>query len=242
MTLVNKFVFLCYVCVSIHLCAAITKDDIKTSVLTTFKDQFLKQQPGILSENVRVVILNEAEIDDVVGDIGSFKIDLPFDIDVLGKTVRPVELFSVGTNEPLAKLQIVVLVEGKTYFVKAGKRFFKGDIIRDTDVYVELLDMQGKPRRSIMGIEDVIGQEATSVITVGTIMTRTIIRTVPDVKRGEAITIYLMGNGLELKLKGESMEEGYIGDTILIRSDVHKNKTFKGEIIDSSTVQVLFIN
>lgn len=241
MTLVNRVVFLCYVCVSIHLFAVVTKEDIKTSILTTFKEQFLKQQPGISSENVRVVILNEANIDDVIGDIGFFTIDLPADIDVLGKTVRPVELYDLE-SEPLATLQIVVLVEGKTNFVKAGKRLLKGDIIRDTDIYVELLDMQGKPRRSIISTNNVIGQEASSVITVGTIITRTMIRTVPDIKRGDEVTIYLMGAGVELKLKGEAMEEGYIGDTILIRSDVHKNKTFKGEIIDSSTVQVLFVN
>jgi flagella basal body P-ring formation protein FlgA len=237
--LVSRVFLVCCIFLSTQLVAVVTKDQLKNSIISEFKQQFLKHHATVDSKDVRVVILNEAAIDDVSVTIGSSVLDLEEDIDVLGKTVRPVTLLTKDGHF-LDKLQVVVLVEAKITYFKSSKRIHKGDIIRKDDFYPIILDMKGRPKKSIFFLEEIVGQQAAYAITAGTIITRRMVRDFPDVEVGDIITVFLVGENLELKIKGQALDEGYTGDTIRLKSDVHKKKMLKGEIIGPSSVQVFF--
>jgi len=237
---VNKlfFIFLVW-CTTL---VGVTSDEVLSSIQERFENQLRAHWPGIVTENITVKILNYLDIEDSISsDVYYTQLDLPEQIDVIGRTVRPLELYSKD-NELLDKIPVVVSAKARNRYYKASKRIYKGDIIRESDIRSEVMDMHGKPKRSVFNRDDIVGQQADSVISKGTVITSWMVRPIPTILEGDKITVFLVGENLELKIKGIALDDGYLGESIRVKSDVHKKKTLKGEIIDSSTVKVFFIN
>ncbi|MFC1751946.1 flagellar basal body P-ring formation chaperone FlgA, partial [Thermoproteota archaeon] len=115
-------------------------------------------------------------------------------------------------------------------------------LITSPDIEIKDMNIYGKPIQAFDKIEQVLGKEAKLTIGGNVVLTKWMIQQIPMVRQGQPINIVVASEGLEIIVKGESLEDGYIGDNIKARTLLKETKILKGEVIDSSSIKIFCNN
>ena len=116
------------------------------------------------------------------------------------------------------------------------------DVLTKDDLVQVSKEFLGYPGKRVYNFDDVIGMESILTIAKDTVLWMKMLRPVPDVHYGDKVFIIVKNGVLEIKIKGELLDDGRIGDVVRVRSGFKSGKIIEGTVIDRQHVQASFLN
>ncbi len=102
--------------------------------------------------------------------------------------------------------------------VVAAESLARGAVIRPADLRLEQGGVMEEASDAFHAIDQVVGQETTRVIPMGTILDRKSIRPPLLVRRGERVTVSARSAGIQVRTRAKARQEGSLGDLIEVES------------------------
>jgi flagella basal body P-ring formation protein FlgA len=155
----------------------------------------------------------------------------------LGRSSILVQLID-SNRRPISTIKAIVDVTAIGNYVVATKVLPKGHEITSSDVVIRRDTVNGQSRLAFGSLTSVIGKEATSTISEGSTLTQLVVRDIPDVRKGDIVWVDYRHGGIQVRIQGESLGDGKIGDKVRVRLRLDSHKVMEGEIVDSTTVRV----
>jgi flagella basal body P-ring formation protein FlgA len=201
----------------------------------------LQDYPSLVSGDVSVSIKNEDILGIFSKGAASFSLVFPHRSSVLGRTAIPCQ-FLDKKGEVIQEVKVVAEVDAQSLFYQTVRRIKAGTPIQASDVEEISLSLQGRDRRRARHLSDIVGQVARTSIVAETVLFSYMLDDIPDIKKGSPVRVIIYKNDFELKIKGHVLEDGNVGDTIRVRTQLKSNKVLYGEVIDEQTIRYNFID
>lgn len=141
-----------------------------------------------------------------------------------------------NTNGTTLKSLITLRITVSKKVLRTKKSINAGEEISNADVeeVVESIsEVRGEPIQSFSSK----GNIAAIRIPEGTILTRTMVETKPDVLAGETVSAYVAQGSVVVKLNATARESGSVGD--IIRVVTGDNKLLRGKIENETVVRIV---
>lgn len=95
--------------------------------------------------------------------------------------------------------------------------------IRDTDVTERRILVDALDDEPLLGMKQVVAQQAARELKPGTLMTAKTVQPVPLARSGQFVTVVLSRGGVRIKTVGRAMEDGSYGQTIKVKNEATKD-------------------
>jgi len=163
-------------------------------------------------------------------------------VSVLGESSRGEVMFSITAANGSRGGEGWANFSAWTQARMAAKRVHPGDrltadmfVLRDVDVaYGQAHELRGvilEPETPVTGLE------ARQSVLEGQMLLSTSVQRVPDLRRGDTVTVQLVSNGLSLQTQGVAEEPAYTGDQVRVSASKTKRELV-GRLSPSGTVEV----
>ena len=167
--------------------------------------------------------------------------------DQLQVTFNPADEKLLNLSEPLFKFNIeprqvrdlgevswnVAMFTGSTSqkgIIKANARAWQnqvvlakpiayGQVVRSDDVSEKRILADRLPTDSLLNMDQVVGQQSSRDLIVGSVVNARMVNGVPLVKPGQLVTITVTSGAVQVKTAGRAMEEGCYGQTVKVRNE-----------------------
>ena len=235
------FLFVFHIFFSDLVFANLSKDVVIDDLRKQYLQKVLTDYPVLDSKDIKVDFLTGEQY--FVPPLGSESYIFKFlpESDVLGRTILPLSFVDKDSNL-ITKVNVITDIKATKEFVCAVKTLKKGKVILNNMVKLKRLDFRGRSPNSCYSINDVLNKVPVSTLGKGTIITESMIKLNPVVKKHEHVSIFVKKKAFELTINGVALDEGGVGETIRVRTSLGKGKILKGEIIDSESVKVSLFN
>ncbi len=94
-----------------------------------------------------------------------------------------------------------------------------GETVHRDDLMMQQGNLAELPNRSVIDIENIVGQAATRAIEPGQPLQEHFFRSLPLVERNQRVVIEARGQGFRIEREGQALEPGALGDRIRARFD-----------------------
>lgn len=155
----------------------------------------------------------------------------------VGRSVIPVGLVN-SRRRVFSTVKAVVDVSVDASYVVAARTISKGQRIASEDVVLRRGIVNDVSRQVFGSVDMVVDKEVVSTISDGMPVTQLCVRDVPDVHRGDFVLVDYRNGAIQLRVPGEALADGRIGDRIRVRLKLDSHKIMEGKIVDSTTVRV----
>ena len=137
-----------------------------------------------------------------------------------GKTgwVGPVSLTATFwvDGKPIIKVPMSATVAVKLRFLKAAKKIVRGQVIGPNDIVVVHKMANTLNRRYLRDPKDAVGKEVVRTVFRGQFLTKSMIRNVPLVKKGQQIRILAENDHVRVTTLGRALQDGQSGDKVKV--------------------------
>jgi flagella basal body P-ring formation protein FlgA len=215
-------------------------EKLKIYVKESVANKMLQDFPFLSSKDIKISI-DDSYQKTIPATACSFRLHFSSNAKFLGKTVLPIKYFDAQNNY-LARNYLTFMANAFTNFVYTTATLKKGQRIQASDLTLKYQTILGKPSQCLKKLSAALGQQTRHNIAASSYLTTWMIEEVPDIRKGDKIAIVIKKRHLQLKVKGQALENGTCGQTIKIKSLMNNKKILEGEIIDSKNVQVTLIN
>lgn len=113
----------------------------------------------------------------------------------------------------------------------------RGHLLTRRDLKMVRQDLAGLPRGYISKLKDGLGMKLKRNLLAGTPLTPAMIAKPRIIKRGQVISIVVQSGGIEVRMKGEALAEGAVGERIRVVNRASRKK-LEGIVLSSGEVQV----
>jgi flagella basal body P-ring formation protein FlgA len=140
--------------------------------------------------------------------------------------------------------RVPVQLSTKAYglFFKTKKVIIQGDLITEENCEPVFQEIRTKHIFAIREKADCLGQETLMTLAQGTILSTNLIRPIPIIRKGDNVLIILKKQNIELKFKGEALQDGNKQRKIRVRSFWKDQRILEGEVVDSKNVEVKLLD
>ncbi|MBU0572994.1 MAG: flagellar basal body P-ring formation chaperone FlgA [Candidatus Margulisiibacteriota bacterium] len=151
------------------------------------------------------------------------------------RAILPISIFVDGIEQD----RINLFVKANVYkdILVSSQKIMKGDPLSSTNVRLEEREISMVPSNYFTDEEKVSGQVAQYLIREGAAIFDWMVRTLPDVARGDTVKIIVESPGVRVVASGRAMEEGKIGDRIKVKREDVKSY-LEATVISSGEVEV----
>ncbi len=170
-------------------------------------------------------------------EIASYNYQVVSYSNYLGKSYIPVQLIGPKGN-PVGRIQVAVEANGTGSYIAAARQLSKGDVIVSSDLVVKRDTLLGQQLSGFGIIESLVGKEAVSAIAEGAMITKMVVRSVPDVRRGETVFVDFRNGPIQVRVNGVALGDARIGDNVKVRLKLESHRVMEGEVIDTTTVRI----
>jgi flagella basal body P-ring formation protein FlgA len=147
---------------------------------------------------------------------------------------------NVRCSEPVAwSIFVPVRVERYTEVVVVAKALSRQQIIQPGDVRLERLESTQLAHGYFDEIASVIGQQTKRALTPGEVLSDAHVVAPKLVARGQQVTLFSARPGLTVRMKGEALEDGAVGQRIRVRNRTSK-RIVEGYVEPSGAIRVAF--
>ena len=209
------------------------KAEVKEKVLS----KILKDYPFLSTQDVSIEVPDTEQFRTVPENGTSFRIDIEGHSSFLGRTLLPLQ-FLDEKGEPAGKRSALINVTARYRYFRTKAAIQTGTILSEQDLEGSYEEVQGKPPQSVVDLQTVVGKEVKATIPKDALLIARMVQAVPAVRQGDKVSIHCRSGNLELKIHGEAMEPGIIGEKIRVKSLLKERKILEGEIVDSKNVNV----
>ena len=91
-----------------------------------------------------------------------------------------------------------------------------GEILSRDDLSVKTMELDHLPRGAVLTMDDLVGLELLRNMRAGYPVRSNQVRTPPELRRGETVTIDFKIPGLHLQAQGEALEDGHKGQEVRV--------------------------
>ncbi len=240
---INKFIIIVlFSCLSTSLAfGSVSVSSITSEIQSKVIQKILIDNPEVIAENIIVNIKPNTLNPSIPENCHSYSYKIFNKSNLLGRTFIPVYLLDKN-NKRIKKIPLIIDSDAKAIFYRTNKKIKIGNMIKKQDIYKVTESLIGKSNIIYNKIDNIVGKEAKINILKDSLLTSQHIRSIPDIYKGNNVLIVLKKGSLELKTKGKSLDDGIIGDKIMVQTLGMSRKLLKGEIIDKDKVQVNIIN
>lgn len=200
-------------------------------------ETILRQQSGGFSDVSLNIAVSLPPTIPSMGAVVSYNYQLVAYSNYLGRSYIPVQLLGRG-NVRLARIQVTVDAVGEGNVVVTTRQLSKGDIISSSDLAIKRDTLLGQQRTGFGLIDDVVGKETLSAIGAGSMVTRLTIRSVPDIRRGDSVSVDYRNGPIRLRILGIALADAKIGEKLKVRLKLESHRIMEGEVIDATTVRI----
>ena len=137
----------------------------------------------------------------------------------------------VATVPVIASFQLIGPV------VEAAHEIPRGKTIDRQDVRVVERDVTALSDRRLTRAEEAIGQEMSVMVVAGTVLTRTLVKQVPTIAKGEHVVLVGVRPGLRVEASGQALEDGFLNGPIRVKN-LDFNKVLVGVVRGARQVEV----
>jgi len=121
--------------------------------------------------------------------------------------------------------------------VVAARDIRSGEVLSRRDVRLEQREFRTDKVRWLRTLNDAVGATVRSALGVGQMVRPDDLTRTFYVRRGESVTVHLMGRGFSMKTRSRALESGELGSTIAVQGTGGKGR-FYARVIDVRTVEV----
>ena len=200
------------------------------------RDRLVQQQPYLLPDSIHVEVQNGDAIVALQPQAVSANIDWAGGkYQLLGRSVFPIRLLDT-TGRQLGRYGAVASVSAKAPLLETNRLLLQGDVVVSSDLQVRISDAQAQPSGALRSLSEVVGREVVSTLPAASIVAASMVREVPDVRRGALLTGVFLRDALRFELKGEALSDAKIGQKIKMRLQVGARRVVEGQVVDAKTV------
>ncbi len=204
-----------------------------------YKEKIVTDHPKVVSRSVSVVFFNEQELRYPENGV-SYRFSFPEGADLLGRTLLPLT-FMDRYGDPVLEIKVAAEVTAKSYYLRTLKQLKRRSKLTEKMVERVLLDTYGKPLNSVFDFNEILGKEIKATVAKNTIITSGMVQHPQIIRKGDHVLILLETEGMSLRLKGRSLDDGALNEMIRVQSSYKSRRILQGEVIDESTVRVSFM-
>ena len=170
----------------------------------------------------------------VARDAGEVRV-LPYQEIRRGGQVLKCGLFRNG--QAVQSFNVRVRVRTFERVLVARRDLARHTVLQDSHVVLERRETTYLNAPPVVDAAGLFGRRTTRYIPAGEILTQKMLEPVPVVRKGHAVTVRFIKNGLEITLPGLAREDGRPGEEIRVKCPPTR-RTFKAAVLDSVTVLV----
>jgi flagella basal body P-ring formation protein FlgA len=140
-------------------------------------------------------------------------------------------------SDLLQTIPVLAQVQVKTEVAIAVRTINSKAKMSNQDVEMSLREITNLDGKFVTCIDDISDQQAKRMIPLGTMITGDMLEGVPLVKRGQLVSVLYNRSGLEIKLVGKAMQNGYRDEVVQVRNERSK-EIFRAKVIGAGQVLV----
>jgi flagella basal body P-ring formation protein FlgA len=134
------------------------------------------------------------------------------------------------------RLQIPVRVRLFNEVATAVKTIFRGEAVKAENISLEKKEVTNYTDIDLMPVDEIIGKKARNNISEGSIITRLSLESEKTINRGDKVKIVVEAGAIRISATGEALQDGAIGDMILVKREGTQVK-LKGRVsLDGSVI------
>lgn len=202
--------------------------------------KFLDEYPKIASKDVTLTVSSRQDMS-IPKESKSWKLHMQEGAHYLGNTVVSLSYFDQSDTE-LKRVTLIFQLKAKGHFTKAKQVLYRDDIVSTANAEDVLEDIEGKPFAVSPPLERALGKRVMSTIAKGAVLTDALLKPVPLIKQGDKVLIILKKQNIELKFKGDALQDAQKGGRIKVRTTLPDHKVLEGEVVDSKNVEVRLLD
>ena len=207
--------------------------------LTSVMEQYvLAKYPHWQDCKVSITLLYA---DKTIADLAATKGEVEISVAETYKNLKPLGNVVFPLKITVDNTAQIVLVRAKVAVFKdvviAQTLLHRGKIILPGDVVLASKDIALLPPDFFTSVAAVQNKEVTTTISAQGILFKWMAKDSPDVRRGAAITINIIGPNLLVQCAGVARSDGYLGQAIKVKSHKAKN-VLDGILLSSTEVEV----
>jgi flagella basal body P-ring formation protein FlgA len=146
-----------------------------------------------------------------------FKFNIePRQVRDLGEVSWNVAMFTGGTSQ---KGIIKANARAWQNQVVLAKPLAYGQVVQSDDVSEKRILTDRLPTDSLLNMTQVLGQQSSRDLIVGSVVNARMVSGVPLVRPGQLVTITVTSGAVQVKTAGRAMEEGCYGQTVKVRNE-----------------------
>jgi flagella basal body P-ring formation protein FlgA len=96
-------------------------------------------------------------------------------------------------------------------------------VVQGDDVVERRILADRLPSESLLNMSQVVGQESSRDLIVGSVVSARMVNSVPLVKPGQLVTITVTSGAVQIKTAARAMEEGAYGQTVKVRNEATRD-------------------
>lgn len=140
-------------------------------------------------------------------------------------------------NDLLQTVPVLAQVQVKAQVAIAARTINSKAKLTNQDIEMSWREITSFRGKFITDVENLTDQQAKRMIPPGTLITADMLEPLPLVKRGQLVTVMYNRGGLEIKLVGKVMQNGYRDDMVQVRNERSK-EVFHAKVIGAGQVLV----
>ena len=121
--------------------------------------------------------------------------------------------------------------------VTATRPLSKGMVLQAEDLKLVEKDLAQLQASYYTDISQLAGKQVTRRVAMGKAVTSSMVKDRRQVERGQFVSLIAESGGLQVRMKGEALEDGTAGQRIQVRN-VSTRRVLDGVVLSASTVQV----
>ncbi|MBI60484.1 flagella basal body P-ring formation protein FlgA [bacterium] len=199
------------------------------------KNQIISQIGNVSNPDIKIEGKNASLFTSLDRDIFYVFVDLAKPETLIGKIILDVTFLSENNT----------ILASKKYFMQSSvyadvfvtsRKISKNDIISASDIVTKKTQLKGRSEDYIVNKQSIIGKQAKRTIVKGVAFSDRWVEIVPDVAKGQHVTLLIKSKGYEIKSDVTALDSGMIGD--MIRLKTVTKKILRGKVIDKKHILI----
>lgn len=134
-------------------------------------------------------------------------------------------------------LYVPVKVSVYETIVAAARPVSRGTILQAQDLTLVKKDLAQLRSGYFTDRDQLIGKQATGPVLIGAAYTTRMVKNAQLIKRGDRVSLTVASGGLQIRVAGEALANGAVGEKIKVRN-LRSKRVVEGIILDRATIQV----
>ena len=129
-------------------------------------------------------------------------------------------------------------IDAKDWVLKTARPVMKGQPLQKDDLYPALVNVKRIPRGAVSSWQDLRGKVLRRSLQANSIITTTVLKNRPVIKRGDRVLLVYRIKGLRVTAMGLARESGAVGESISV-INLSSKRYIKGVVEDEGVVSII---